>query len=53
MLINITGAGDKRALKVSDGEEVLFEAKGVTLSDAHKLAKAGLKDGWDSLKAKK
>lgn len=48
MLINITGTGDKRTLTVTDASGVLFEAKGLKLADAHKLAKIGLAHGWDS-----
>ena len=50
MLINITGEGDDRTLTVKEHSgEVVFEADGLKLSEAHKLAKTGLKDGWDKL----
>jgi hypothetical protein len=53
MQINIAGTGDKRTLTVLDGAEVLLEADGLKLKDAQDLARKGLREGWDTLKAKK
>lgn len=54
MLIQILphGKDGAREVAVTDETGELAKFTAPTLKDAHKMIKAGRKDGWDSLKAK-